>query len=93
MVGIPTDVYLTGTMQWWMVVATGIGSAIGALCYASVFSELGIVSVNQVILGGHFLFCDQSFLSHFVLAAVFRVTVQSHHKENFLVYCDYTNGE
>lgn len=49
MVGVPTDVYLTGTMHWWMVVAVGIGCAIGTLCYSPVFSELGIVSINQVI--------------------------------------------
>lgn len=48
MLGIPTDIYFTGTMFWWIVIAVGIGCSVATIFYLPVFAELEIVSVSQV---------------------------------------------
>lgn len=48
MLGMPTDVYLTGAMLFWFPVALAIGVLITAFGYMPLFQDLGILSINQV---------------------------------------------
>ena len=48
MLGLPTEVYLTGAMILWQVVAISIGTSFAAYVYLPLFHDLGILSINQV---------------------------------------------
>ncbi len=48
MLGMPTDVYLTGAMMFWMIIAYTIGALVGTFVYMPLFQELGVLSINQV---------------------------------------------
>ena len=48
MLGLPTDVYLTGAMMLWWPVALAIGVPIASYAYLPLFQDLGILSINQV---------------------------------------------
>ena len=50
MLGLPTDIYMTGAMYSWNVVNVFIGVLIASYVYMPVFYELQLVSVNQVNL-------------------------------------------
>ena len=50
MLGGPTDVYLNGTMHWWIVGSYLIGTPIAAYIYMPIFHQLQIVSVNEVLI-------------------------------------------
>lgn len=49
MVGVPTDVYLTGAMMFWWIISVAIGVPIAAYVYLPLFQDLGLVSINQVM--------------------------------------------
>lgn len=48
MVGVPTDVYLTGAMMFWWIVSVAIGVPIAAYIYLPLFQDLGLLSITQV---------------------------------------------
>jgi len=48
MLGMPTDVYLTGAMLFWFPVPLAIGVLVTAFCYMPLFQDLGILSINEV---------------------------------------------
>lgn len=48
MLAVPADVYLTGTMHAWMILAVALGITVASYVYLPIFHQLGIVSVNQV---------------------------------------------
>jgi len=49
MLGMPTDVYLTGSMMFWMPIVIAIGTPISAYIVLPLLQELGILSVNEVM--------------------------------------------
>ena len=48
MLGMPTDVYLTGAMLFWFPVAVAIGVLFTAFGFFPLFQGLGILSINHV---------------------------------------------
>ncbi len=49
MIGVPTEVYLTGAMLLWTPVTIAITVPIAAYVYLPLFQDLGILSINQAI--------------------------------------------
>ena len=49
MLGMPTDVYLTGSMMLWMPIVIAIAIPIEAYIILPLCQELGILSVNEVL--------------------------------------------
>lgn len=48
MLGMPTDVYLTGSMMMWQTVSASIGAFIAAFVYLPFFQDLKLLSINEV---------------------------------------------
>lgn len=48
MLGVPTDIYLNGTMYTWNVASSMIALPIVSYFFLPVFHELQLVSVNKV---------------------------------------------
>lgn len=48
LLGNPSDVYLTGTMFFWMTVAMCLCTPATAYIYLPIFHRLQVVSANQV---------------------------------------------
>lgn len=48
MLGLPTDIYMNGTMYTWNIVSTLIAIPIASYFFLPVFHELQLVSINQV---------------------------------------------
>ena len=48
LLGTPSDVYLTGTMYWWIVVGAAIAIPSAAYLYLPIFFKLHIISANEV---------------------------------------------
>lgn len=45
----PTDVYLTGTMHWWIIVGAFLAIPATTCLYLPVFHELQVISANQYL--------------------------------------------
>lgn len=48
MIGVPTEVYLTGAMLLWTPVTYAIAAPVAAYFYLPLFQDLQILSINQV---------------------------------------------
>lgn len=49
LLGTPSDVYLTGTMYWWIVVGAAIAIPSAAYLYLPIFFKLQVVSANEYL--------------------------------------------
>ncbi len=50
MLGMPTDVYLTGSMMFWMPIVIAIAIPIKAYIILPLLQDLGILSINEVLI-------------------------------------------
>lgn len=48
MIGVPTEVYLTGVMMLWTPVTMAIAVPVAAFIFLPLFQDLEILSINQV---------------------------------------------
>jgi len=49
LLGTPTDIYLTGTMHWWIIGAAFSAVPVISFLYLPVFYELQVASANQYL--------------------------------------------
>ena len=69
MMGIPTDVYLNGSMMMWMPIAMAVSKPFEALVTIPLLQGLGVLSVNQAC---HWIFALSLFFNNiFFLHAKF----------------------
>lgn len=46
---VPTDVYLTGSMYWWIIIAVGLSIPVSLYIYFPIYHQLQLVSIHQYL--------------------------------------------